>query len=82
MDQSYSTLQVLRIGASMISQVQNSAYPVNIEYQQYDTGHWANVALVACGVANLPYISVFQPICGAARNDAGYQGQLSSNFKD
>jgi hypothetical protein len=73
MDQSYSTLQVLRIGASMISQVQSSAYPVNIEYLQNDANS-GNVSLVACGVANLPYISGFQPLCGASPSpvDPGY----------
>lgn len=77
MDQSYPILQVLRIGASMIAQVQTAAYPVSIEYQQFDAGDAADVALVASGVANLPYISVFQPICGAGPSDTAYNTSLA-----
>jgi hypothetical protein len=78
MDQSYPVLQVLRIGASMISQVQSSAYPVNVEYLQKDK-NTGNVSLVACGVANLPYISAFQPLVGASPTDANYNFLLASN---
>jgi hypothetical protein len=53
-DQTYPAYQLLRIGASIISQAQNSAYPINIEYNQQ------GFSFVASGVANLPYLSALK----------------------
>jgi len=63
--QSFSAFQLLRIGASIISQAQNSAYPINIEYNQ------SGVSLVASGVANLPYLNALKFAEGADGNTTG-----------
>ncbi len=87
--QLYSTLQLFRIGASMISQVQSSAYPINIEYSQAqyitqnsggttsEVASGTKVALVASGVANLPYLNLFQPLSGLNPVDPGWTSNIT-----
>jgi hypothetical protein len=57
--QTFSSVQLLRIGASIISQAQNSAYPINIESNQI------GYSMVSSGVANLPYLNVLKFVSGA-----------------
>jgi hypothetical protein len=64
--ENYSSLQLLRIGASMIAQVQPQAYPINVEYNQNDGG---NISVVASGVANLPYLNTLKFVTGVSPTD-------------
>ena len=59
------SIQLLRIGASILSQVQSTAYPINIESNQ------VGYSMVASGVANLPYLNVLKFVSGADGNTSG-----------
>ena len=69
--ENYSTLQLLRIGASIISQVQTQAYPITIEYNQNDGG---NFSVDVSGAANLPYVNILKFITGQSPQDSGSGG--------
>ena len=62
----WSTLQLLRIGATIITQSQQPDgtfamnYPTAIEYGQY------GLPVIAVGTADLPYLNMFNPLSGAA----------------
>jgi hypothetical protein len=59
-----NALQILRIGASIISQSSSSSTPTLIEYNQ-SGGPW-----IATGVANLPYINTVESVTGGSPDNA------------
>ncbi len=59
-----STLQILRIGASIVDQYDTDSDPTLIEYSQ-SGGPW-----IASGVENLPYLSTLETVAGTSQDNA------------
>jgi hypothetical protein len=55
--------QLMRMAASILSQVQPQAYPINIEYNAHGS------SLIASGIANLPYINLLKFVTGQSPDD-------------
>lgn len=70
--QSFPTLQILRIGAALIDQYDEDAYPTVIEYKQ------SGYSWLACGVESLPLVTAITPIFGAPPTPAQSEGQTSA----
>jgi Tfp pilus assembly protein PilX len=70
--QSFPALQIFRIGAALIDQYDEDAYPTVIEYKQ------SGYSWLACGVESLPLVSAITPIFGAPQTPAQSEGQTSA----
>ncbi len=62
--QKFTAIHLFRIGASIISQYDSTAYPCVIEYNQSGQG-WR-----ACGTKSLPYFNFVKLLGGASPDDA------------